>query len=182
VEIKLFNSLTGKKEIFKSIKEKQVSLYVCGPTVYDNLHLGNARPLITFDILHRALNAAEYEVKHVSNITDVDDKIINRAKEQSISESALVEKTTVSYLQVISDLNIIDNIEMPKVTDYIEPMINYIQKMVDSKHAYLKEGSAYFRVNSVEQYGILSNMKLDSIITADSEVAADKESASDFAL
>lgn len=161
--MQIYNSKTKQKQEFKPIEEKQVKMYVCGPTLYSQIHIGNARPLIFFDFVARYLTHLGYEVSYVSNITDIDDKIIDRASELGISEEQLVSDNLVMYNQVRKDMNLLKPLKMPLVTDYIEEIIDYIQKLIESGAAYAEDGNVYFSVNKVEKYGEISNRNLEDL-------------------
>ena len=158
MDIKLFNSLTNQLETFKSIKEKKVSMYVCGSTVYDSPHIGNLRPIVVFDVLRRLFIYLGYEVVYASNFTDVDDKIINRAQQEHIAEMEIANRYIKEVKQMIAEINAQEPTYSPRVSDYIPKIIDYIKKLVETKHAYVLDGDVYFRVNSVENYGELSKI------------------------
>ena len=126
MEIKIYNSLTNKLEVFKSIKENEVSMYVCGPTVYNDPHIGNMRPAVVFDTFVRFLTYLGYKVKYVSNFTDVDDKIINKALELNKTEKELTDYYIDEYKKVLNSLNILPQYKNPRVTEYMDEIINYI--------------------------------------------------------
>ena len=181
--IKLYNSKSLKLEEFKSITPNKVNMYVCGPTVYNHAHIGNARPIIVFDTLRRLFEAEGYEVKFVSNYTDVDDKIIKKAIEENISETEVANRYIEAYEKVRHDLNTIDLDAAPKVTETIQPIIEFIDKMVKNNNAYEIDGDVYFRVNSISDYGSISNQNLDDLQSgARVEENDKKESPFDFAL
>lgn len=181
--IKLYNSKSLKLEEFKSITPNKVNMYVCGPTVYNHAHIGNARPIIVFDTLRRLFEAEGYGVKFVSNYTDVDDKIIKKAIEENISETDVANRYIEAYEKVRHDLNTIDLDAAPKVTETIQPIIEFIDKMVKNNNAYEIDGDVYFRVNSISDYGSISNQNLDDLQSgARVEENDKKESPFDFAL
>ena len=151
--MKLFNSMTNTIEDFHPIHEHRVNMYVCGPTVYNYPHIGNARPIIVFDTLQRTLEACGYEVKMVSNYTDVDDKIIKAAKEAGVSEKEITEKFIRAYNADRSALGAKFPSAAPKVTETMDSIISFIQLLVDKGNAYAIDGDVYFRVNSVAHYG-----------------------------
>jgi len=161
--LKLYNTLTQTIEPFKSIKNKEVSMYVCGPTVYGDIHLGNARPVIFFDVVKRYLNYLDYQVNFVTNITDVDDKIIEKAKELKLSEKKLTETYTKHFLDMSLALGSALPDRMPKATEYIPHMIEYIQDLIDQGYAYHNQSGVYFRVAKVKDYGILSKQNIDEL-------------------
>lgn len=181
--IRLYNSKTKQIEEFKSIKPNEVSMYVCGPTVYNHAHIGNARPLIVFDTLRRVFEANGYTVKYVSNYTDVDDKIINRAKEEGISEKEVAERYIAAYQKIRDDLNTEKLYATPRVTECMDDIITFIDLLVQKGHAYEAEGDVYFRVMSVPTYGEISKQKVDDLMVgARIEENSKKENPLDFAL
>ena len=183
MDIKVFNSLTNKMEILAPIHEGEVSIYCCGPTVYGDAHIGNIRPPIVFDTFRRFLEYIGYDVKLVSNFTDVDDKIIKRSIEEGIKESELTEKYIAAYKDVLKGLNIKEHYKNPRVTEYMEQIINYIADLVKVGAAYEIDGDVFFRVSSVKDYGELSNINIDDLkVGARIEENSKKESPLDFAL
>ncbi|UTY37911.1 cysteine--tRNA ligase [Allocoprobacillus halotolerans] len=183
--MKLFNSLTNKKEEFVPIKEGEVSIYVCGPTVYNYAHIGNTRPMIVFDILRRTFEYLGYQVTFVSNFTDVDDKIIKAAKEEGISEKELTDKYIQAYEDVRRGLNLLFPTYAPRVTETMQPIIDFIDDLVKQGYAYEVDGDVYFRVTKIKEYGMLSGIKIEDLIAGASERVDDndkKESSTDFAL
>lgn len=181
--LKIYNTLTQQKEIFKPIHKNLVNMYVCGPTVYGDIHLGNARPIIFFDVVKRYFTHLGYEVNYVSNITDVDDKIIDKAKELKVSESELTETYTKNYLDMSVKVGSKLPNHMPKATDYVSQMITYIDELIQNGDAYQKDSGVYFRVRNVNDYGILSKQNIDELnegvrITLDQ----DKEDPRDFSV
>ena len=183
MDIKLYNSLTNKVEDFHPLKEGEVSMYVCGPTVYNYPHIGNMRPVVVFDTLRRFLTYVGYNVTYVSNFTDVDDKIINEAIKQNKSEKELTEfyidqfkKTTLAIGSQIPSIT-------PKVTEYIQDIINYVDSLVKIGAAYVVDGDVYFRVSKIKDYGALSGINVDDLLVgARIEENSQKESPLDFAL
>lgn len=181
--IRFYNSKTREIEEFKPIKENEVSMYVCGPTVYNHAHIGNARPIIVFDTLRRVLEANGYHVKYVSNYTDVDDKIINKAKEEGVTEKEIAERYIKAYQAVRDSLNAENLYATPKVTECMDDIIAFIDLLVKKGHAYEVEGDVYFRVNSVDTYGEISKQKIDDLLVgARIEENTKKENPLDFAL
>ncbi len=172
-----------KLQDFYSKQEKEIndrtSMYVCGPTVYSEPHIGNMRPIIVFDILAKVLSL-KGEVNFVHNITDVDDKIINKAIELNITEKEVSEKYYNSYLKLLERLNINSISKMPKVTENIDGIISFIEKLIGSGNAYESNGSVYFDVDSYESYGNLLGSQLDDLIEI--EENSDKKNSKDFAL
>ena len=181
--MKLYNSYTLKTEDFKPIKEGEVSMYVCGPTVYNHAHIGNARPIVVFDTLRRTFEALGYKVKFVSNFTDVDDKIINKAIEEGVSEKEIAERYIKAYNDVRSSLNIIPVDVTPRVTETMDEIIEFIDKLVKNGNAYEAGGDVYFSVESDPKYGELSHQKLEDLNNgARVEVGDLKKNPQDFAL
>lgn len=163
--MRIYNTKTKQKEEFIPIKPNQVAMYVCGPTLYSQIHIGNARPLIFFDVVARYFNHLGYEVKYVSNITDIDDKIIDRSQELGITEKQLVADNLVEYERVRREMNLLPPMKMPMVTEYIEEIIDYIQNLIEIGAAYEADGNVYFSVNKIEAYGEISNRKLADLMS-----------------
>lgn len=181
--IKVYNSLTNKLEDFKTIKEDEVSMYVCGPTVYNHMHIGNGRPVVFFDTVKRFLKYVGYEVKMVMNFTDIDDKIIKKAKEENKTEKEVSEYYIEQFLDVCRKINCDHGVEHPKVTNYIDEIIRFIEELVQKGYAYVSGDDVYFRVHSLEEYGMLSNQKVENLESgARIEVNNQKESPIDFTL
>ena len=185
--MRLFNTLTNKKEEFKPIEEGKVSIYICGPTVYNHAHLGNTRPMIVFDVLRRTFEYLGNDVTFVSNYTVVDDKIIKAAKAEGITEKELTDKYIKAYEDVRAGLNIEDPTYKPRVTETMPEIINFIQALIDKGYAYEVDGDVYFRVTKVKEYGMLSGIKVEDLIAgaSDRTLSVDdkkKESTTDFAL
>lgn len=183
MEIKLFNSLSDKLETFVPLRSGEVSIYVCGPTVYNDPHIGNMRPVVVFDVLRRLFEYLGYKVTFVSNYTDVDDKIINRALQEKVSESIISSRYIESFNSVAQSINSFSPSLAPRVTEYIPQIIRYIEELIDKGAAYVVEGDVYFRVSSIENYGELSNIDVDDLISgARIEENIKKESPLDFVL
>lgn len=185
--MRLFNTLTNKKEEFKPIEEGKVSIYICGPTVYNHAHIGNTRPMIVFDVLRRTFEYLGNDVTFVSNYTDVDDKIIKAAKAEDITEKELTDKYIKAYEDVRAGLNIEDPTYKPRVTETMPEIINFIQALIDKGYAYEVDGDVYFHVTKVKEYGMLSGIKVEDLIAgaSDRTLSVDdkkKESTTDFAL
>ena len=181
--MKLFNSMDQQVEEFKPLHENEVNMYVCGPTVYNYPHIGNARPIVVFDTLKRTFQAIGYNVKMVSNYTDVDDKIIKVAKECGVSEKAITEKFIEAYNADRLNLHAMMPDAVPKVTDTMDAIIAFIALLVEKGNAYEIDGDVYFRVNSVEQYGSLSNQQIDDLLVgARIDENSKKENPLDFTL
>ena len=183
MEIKVYNSLTNKVEPFVTQKKDEVSMYVCGPTVYNYPHIGNMRPVVVFDVLRKFLSYVGYKVTYVSNFTDVDDKIIKEAKKENKTEKELteyyIEQFKNTTLAIGSDIPSIT----PKVTEYIQKIIDYVDNLVKIGAAYVVDGDVYFRVNKIKDYGSLSGINVeDLVVGARIEENSQKESPLDFAL
>ena len=153
MSIRLYNTLSGKIEEFQPIKPNEVSMYVCGPTVYNHAHIGNARPIIVFDTLRRLFEAQGYTVKYVSNYTDVDDKIIKKAHEENVPEGVISARYIEAYQKVRESLNTETLYATPRVTETMDEIIHFIDELVSTGHAYAVGGDVYFRVSSVPSYG-----------------------------
>nr|WP_208324412.1 cysteine--tRNA ligase [Orenia marismortui] len=181
--LKIYNSLSREKETFLPIEDGKVKIYSCGPTVYDYFHIGNARAFLLPDIIKRYLEYKGYEVLHVMNFTDIDDKMIIRANEEGISIEKLADRFIKAFFYDIENLNIKKADIYPKATDHISDMINMIKELVDGGFAYQSDGDVYFRVDKFKEYGKLSNRKLEDLIAgARVEVNDKKENPLDFVL
>jgi cysteinyl-tRNA synthetase len=184
MEIKLFNGLKDKLETFVPIKQGQVMMYVCGPTVYDFVHIGNLRPVVVFDVLKKLFIALGYQVKHVSNYTDIDDRIIEKAKKENLDEKSIATKFIKAYQADVEKMNASLPDFTPTVTEHLPAMIEFIQSLLNKGFAYkTKSGDVFFRVRKVKNYGQLSHVDLDEIkVGARVEENQDKEDPLDFAL
>lgn len=181
--LKVYNSLTNTIEDFVPIKENEISMYVCGPTVYNDAHIGNGRPVIFFDVVKRFFKYLGYNVKMVENFTDIDDKIIKKALEEGVKEEEISSRYIKAFLDVCDQAGCEDDIEHPKVTENIPEILSFIKDLVDKGNAYVSGDDVYFRVRSVPSYGMLSNQKLDELESgARIDVNAQKEDPSDFTL
>lgn len=184
--MKIFNTMTRKKEEFVPIRENKVGIYVCGPTVYDYIHMGNARPMIVFDTLRRYLLYKGYDVNYVSNFTDVDDKIIKRAIEEGVTSSEISERYIEEVKKDMEALNVMEATTHPKATEEIPDMIDMIQVLIEKGHAYEVNGTVYFRTRSFPGYGKLSKKNIDDLEAGhrDIKVAGEdeKEDFLDFVL
>ena len=165
-KLNITNTLTGKKETFVPIDKKKVGMYVCGPTVYDFPHVGNARPLVVFDVLCRILIKifGKDKVIYVRNITDIDDKIIDSSKKKKISTDKLTSNITKSFHDDCKYLNCLKPNFEPKATEHIKEMIVMIENLLGNKHAYEKDKHVYFSVNSFKNYGKLSKKKSEELV------------------
>lgn len=183
--IKIYNTLTRKLEEFKPVKEGEVSMYVCGPTVYNYIHIGNARPAIFFDTVRRYFEFRGYKVTYVSNFTDVDDKIIKRANEEGISCEEVAAKYIKAYFEDTAKVNLKEEgMIRPKATDHIGGMIKLIKSLIEKGHAYESQGDVYFDVESYkDEYLGLSHQNLEDLRSgARIEISEIKKSPLDFAL
>lgn len=181
--MRFYNTMSNKIEEFETIEKGKVKMYVCGPTVYNYIHLGNARPIIVFDTLARYFKYRGYDVTYIQNFTDVDDKIIKRANEEGISVKEVTEKYIKGFFEDIEPLNISDDIVRPKVTENIPEIIEIINKLIDEGFAYEKDGNVFFEVKKFEEYGSLSNQKIDELeIGARVDIMEEKNNPLDFAL
>lgn len=161
--MKIYNTMTRKKEEFVPIRENKVGIYVCGPTVYDYIHIGNARPMIVFDTLRRYLLYKGYDVNYVSNFTDVDDKIIKRALEEGVASSDISERYIQEVKKDMDALNVLEANTHPKATEEIPDMIAMIETLIEKDHAYEVNGTVYFRTRSFKDYGKLSKKNIDDL-------------------
>ena len=161
--MKIYNTMSRKKEEFVPIRENKVGIYVCGPTVYDYIHIGNARPMIVFDTLRRYLLYKGYDVNYVSNFTDVDDKIIKRAIEEGVTSSEISERYIKEVKKDMHDLNVMEATTHPKATEEIPDMIEMIKVLIEKGHAYEVNGTVYFRTRSFPGYGKLSKKNIDDL-------------------
>jgi cysteinyl-tRNA synthetase len=185
MELKLYDTLTREKRVFAPLDPSRVRMYVCGPTVYDFAHIGNARPVIVFDVLFRLLRHiyGPDHVTYVRNVTDVDDKINARAAERGISIGELTKETYAIFHSDVQALGCLDPTHEPRATAYIEPMKELIERLLKSGHAYVAEDNVLFHVPSMKDYGKLSNRPLDEMIAgARVEVAPYKKDPQDFIL
>ncbi len=181
--IKIFNTLTNRKEEFIPRQGGRVDMYVCGPTTYDLIHLGNARPLIVFDTVRRYFEYSGYEVNFIQNFTDIDDKIINRAREEGADPLALAEKYIKEYYKDAGALGVRPATKHPKVSEHLPEIIDMIQKIINNGYAYVVDGDVYFSVARFAEYGKLSGRKLEDMMAgARVDVDERKECPMDFAL
>jgi cysteinyl-tRNA synthetase len=182
-DIFLTNNLSNKKEKFVPIDKKKIGMYVCGPTVYDDPHIGNARPIVIFDILYKILKNKFSTVTYVRNITDVDDKIIKSSNEKNISINDLTETIIKSFNEDCNYLNCENPTQQPKATEHIGLMIEMISELIKKSFAYENNNHVYFEVKKFDDYGQLSNKKLDELIAGSRiEVSDNKKKSEDFVL
>ncbi|MET1250421.1 cysteine--tRNA ligase [Sporolactobacillus sp. STCC-11] len=181
--LKVYNTLTRKKEPFHPIEEKKVRMYVCGPTVYNYIHIGNARPAVVFDTVRRYFEYRGYIVKYVSNFTDVDDRLINASKERHISVPEIADQFIKAYKEDTGALNVKTATVHPRATETMPEIITFISKLVDSGYAYASHGDVYFRTRKFKEYGKLSHQSIDDLKSgARIDIGESKEDPLDFAL
>lgn len=181
--IQIYNTLTRKKETFIPLEEGKVTMYVCGPTVYNYIHIGNARPVIAFDTVRRYLEYRGYDVLFVSNFTDVDDKIIKAAQDLGEEVGDLTDRFINAYFEDVEALGCTKADAHPRVTDHIEDIVNFVQVLIEKGYAYESQGDVYYRTKKFEGYGKLSNQSTDELIVGARIEAGDKkENALDFVL
>ena len=181
--MQVYNTLTNRKEEFVPIEEGKVRMYVCGPTVYNYFHIGNARPFVVFDTLRRYFKYRGYEVKFVQNFTDVDDKIINRAKEEGITAPKKKKKYIKEYFEDAGSLNVIKADVHPKVSEHIPEIIDFVQTLIDKGYAYEADGDVYYSTRKFDEYGKLSGQNIDDLESgARIAIGEVKKDPLDFAL
>ena len=184
--MKILNTLTRRKEEFKPINEGKVGIYVCGPTVYDYIHIGNARPMIVFDTLRRYLEYKGYEVNYVSNFTDVDDKIIKRANAEGVDASVISERYIAEVKKDMAALNVREATTHPKATEEIPDMIEMVKTLMEKDYAYEVNGTVYFRTRKFKDYGKLSKKNIDDLRSGNRDLLVsgvdEKEDPLDFVL
>ena len=184
--MKIYNTMTRQKEEFVPIREGKVGIYVCGPTVYDYIHIGNARPMIVFDTLRRYLTYKGYEVNYVSNFTDVDDKIIKRANEEGVDASVISERYIKEVKKDMKDMNVQEATTHPKATEEILDMIAMVETLIQKGYAYEVNGTVYFRTRQFQEYGKLSHKNLDDLRSGNRSLKVsgedEKEDSLDFVL
>ena len=180
--MQLYNTLSKKVENFKALKEGEVTIYTCGPTVYNYVHIGNLRTFIFYDIVKRAFKLNDYRVKHVMNITDVDDKTIKGAMESKVSLKEYTELYTKYFMEDLEKLNIDMDTEFTKATDNIDEMQKIIAKLLEEGYAYEADDGIYFKVSKFKDYGKLSGMKVNGNYSRIKNDEYDKDNAADFAL
>ncbi len=181
--MQVYNTLTNRKEEFVPIEPGKVKMYVCGPTVYNFFHIGNARPFVVFDTLRRYFKFRGYEVKFVQNFTDVDDKIINRAKEEGITAPEVSEKYIKEYFNDAEALNVLKADVHPKVSEHIPEIIAFVQTLIDKGYAYEADGDVYYSTRKFKDYGKLSGQNIDDLESgARIAIGEVKEDPLDFAL
>src|SRR5258708_5305917 len=181
--LKVTNTLSGKKEEFKPINDNQIKMYVCGPTVYGDIHIGNARSAVNFDTIRKYLIYSGYQVKYVMNITDIDDKIIKKSIEEKKDFQAVAETYTKAYFKVMEKLGVQKPDVQPKATDSIAEMIQLIEGLIEKDHAYVAGGDVLFDSTAFKTYGRLSGKNLEELIEgARVEKNETKKHSTDFVL
>ena len=179
----IYNTASKKKEAFKPIDPQHIKMYVCGPTVYNLVHIGNARPAVVFDVLHRLLESLYPKVTYARNITDIDDKIMKAAKDNGRTIASISQEFSEAYVKDMAGINVREPTLTPYATDNIPAMVAMVQSLIDSGNAYFAEGHVLFDVKSMPDYGKLSNRSLDDMLEgARVEVAPYKKYGGDFVL
>ena len=164
MSMKIYSTLSRQEENFEPLEEGKLRMYVCGPTVYDYIHIGNARPLVVFDTFHRFMKWSGYDVKYVVNFTDIDDKIINRANKEGVSYSDISETYIDAFLQNAHQLNLLEEETIhPRATQLIAEIIAFVQGLIDKGMAYEAEDAVYFDVSKDQEYGKLSGKKVEDL-------------------
>jgi cysteinyl-tRNA synthetase len=183
VTLRLYNSMGRAKQDFSPLEPGKVSMYVCGPTVYNHIHIGNARTFLSFDLIRRYLEHRGFDVTFVQNITDVDDKIIRAAAEEGVPAAEVAARYTDAFLRAMSDLGVEKPTAQPRATETIAPMIEMVERLIDRGHAYVVDGDVYFSVRSFPGYGKLSGRDIDDLESgARVDVDERKQDPLDFAL
>lgn len=181
--MRIYNSLTDKVEEFKPINEGKVTMYVCGPTVYNYVHIGNMRPVITFDMVYKYLKYLGYDVKYASNYTDINPKITKAAETLGMTEREVADKFIKAYEEDLKNYNCSNIDYRPRVINYLDDIFNFISKLIEKGYAYVVDGDVYFRVSKIKDYGILSNQSIEELISGSRvDIDEKKENPLDFAL
>lgn len=181
--MRIYNSLTDKVEEFKPINEGKVTMYVCGPTVYNYVHIGNMRPVITFDMVYKYLKYLGYDVKYASNYTDINPKITKAAETLGMTEREVADKFIKAYEEDLKNYNCSNIDYRPRVINYLDDIFNFISKLIEKDYAYVVDGDVYFRVSKIKDYGILSNQNIEELISGSRvDIDEKKENPLDFAL
>lgn len=181
--MRIYNSLTDKVEEFKPINEEKVTMYVCGPTVYNYVHIGNMRPVITFDMVYKYLKYLGYDVKYASNYTDINPKITKTAETLGMTEREVADKFIKAYEEDLKNYNCSNIDYRPRVINYLDDIFNFISKLIEKDYAYVVDGDVYFRVSKIKDYGILSNQSIEELISGSRvDIDEKKENPLDFAL
>ncbi len=181
--MKIYNTLTNSIEELKTIEENKLKLYVCGPTVYNYIHIGNTRPLVVFDILARYFEYKGFKVEYIQNFTDIDDKIIKKANEEGVTSQDITKKYIEAFFEDTKGLNLINTIKRPKVTENIPEIIDIIQRLINNGCAYVINGDVFFEISKYKKYGELSNQKIDELeVGSRVEIMEEKKNPMDFVL
>ena len=181
--MRIYNSLTDKVEEFKPINEGKVTMYVCGPTVYNYVHIGNMRPVITFDMVYKYLKYLGYDIKYASNYTDINPKITKAAETLGMTEREVADKFIKAYEEDLKNYNCSNIDYRPRVINYLDDIFNFISKLIEKDYAYVVDGDVYFRVSKIKDYGILSNQSIEELISGSRvDIDEKKENPLDFAL
>lgn len=181
--MRIYNSLTDKVEEFKPINERKITMYVCGPTVYNYVHIGNMRPVITFDMVYKYLKYLGYDVKYASNYTDINPKITKAAETLGMTEREVADKFIKAYEEDLKNYNCSNIDYRPRVINYLDDIFNFISKLIEKDYAYVVDGDVYFRVSKIKDYGILSNQSIEELISGSRvDIDEKKENPLDFAL
>ncbi len=181
--MRIYNSLTDKVEEFKPINEGKITMYVCGPTVYNYVHIGNMRPVITFDMVYKYLKYLGYDVKYASNYTDINPKITKAAETLGMTEREVADKFIKAYEEDLKNYNCSNIDYRPRVINYLDDIFNFISKLIEKDYAYVVDGDVYFRVSKIKDYGILSNQSIEELISGSRvDIDEKKENPLDFAL
>ncbi len=173
--IEIYNTMTQEKEVFEPIKEDEVTMYVCGPTVYNYIHIGNARSAVAFDVVRRYLEYRGYNVNYVSNFTDVDDKIIKAAEKNGVSPEEIAERYILAYFEDTKALNVKEATHHPRVVQHIPDIIEFIEEIMDNGYAYESDGDVYFDTRKFKDYGKLSKISMDDLREGASERTTEEE-------
>lgn len=183
-QLRLYNTLTREKEDFIPLEKDKIKMYTCGPTVYNYIHVGNARPMVVFDTLRRFFTYIGYDVKYIVNFTDIDDKIINRANEENVSIDEITDKYIKAFLEDAEGLNLDEeNTVHPRATEYIKHMIEFIGELIEKDAAYNVDGNVYFDISKASYYGKLSKKNIDDLISGSRVmISEEKKNPMDFAL
>ncbi|KPN83497.1 Cysteine--tRNA ligase [Apilactobacillus kunkeei] len=173
--LRIYNTLTQEKDVFKPIKSRTVGMYVCGPTVYNYIHIGNARSIVAFDTIRRYFEYCGYQVNYISNFTDVDDKLINEAKEENITVMDIANKYIEAYKEDVDALNVEPATVNPRATDNIDGIIQFVKELVDDGYAYAVDGDVYYRARKFNDYGYLSHQSVDDLESGASQHVSEEE-------
>src|ERR1043165_9830503 len=182
MELQMFNSLKKRITKIELQKNQVINIYLCGPTVYDHIHIGNLRSVIIFDILHRLLLHLKIKVNYVQNITDIDDKIITKAHQEQKKEKEISHYYTKSYLNNLVRYNILSPTHSPRVTNYVPQVQEFIKGLAEKGFAYQSVGEVFFEVEKSPEYGKLSGQNLEKLKSGQEIVAENKKNSKDFVL